>query len=103
MPTIPVGRSVFSPPVSREPHSAQKTPFVLAAGHARCGMVTQLTARNESRHTRIRQKMEFSLSALSSIWNLGLDQFRQLSQRFLPAEIARFGGNNAGNAFLHHV
>ena len=37
------------------------------------------------------------------IRNLSLNKFRQQDERFLPAEIARFGGNNSGNAFLHNV
>src|ERR1043166_9007586 len=42
-------------------------------------------------------------ASVASIWNLRLDQFRQLSQRLLPAEIASFGGNNSRHAFLHDV
>src|SRR6266511_2628955 len=37
------------------------------------------------------------------IWNLGLDKFRQKSERFLPAEIASLGGNDIGYPFLHNV
>src|SRR5438034_8269220 len=35
------------------------------------------------------------------VWNLGLDELRKECQRLLPAEIARFGRNDAGHPFLH--
>ena len=37
------------------------------------------------------------------VWNLSLDKFNQQDKRFLPAEIARLGGNGSGHAFLHDV
>ena len=40
---------------------------------------------------------------LRLIWNLSLDKFREEHERFLPAEIARLGGNDSGHAFLHDV
>src|SRR5438874_5371633 len=40
---------------------------------------------------------------LSLVRNLSLDKFRQQSQRFLPAEIARLGRNDRGHTFLRDV
>ena len=37
------------------------------------------------------------------IWNLGLDELRKQSQRFLPAEIAGLGWDDSGHAFLKPV
>jgi MFS family permease len=38
-----------------------------------------------------------------SAWNFGLDQHGQLSQGFLPAEVAHLDGNRLRDAFLHDV
>ena len=38
-----------------------------------------------------------------SIWNFGFDEFGQEDERFLPAEVAGFGGDDVGNAFLDDV
>src|SRR3954469_16227000 len=35
------------------------------------------------------------------IGNFGFDQFREENERFLPAEITRFGGNGRGDSFLN--
>src|SRR6185436_886525 len=38
-----------------------------------------------------------------SVWDLRFDEFPEKDQRFLPTEIARFGWNNIGHAFLHDI
>src|SRR5690606_8187261 len=35
--------------------------------------------------------------------NLGLDQHREVGERLLPAEVARFGGNHVRHALLRDV
>src|SRR5438067_13599792 len=37
------------------------------------------------------------------IWNLGLNEFRQKGERFLPTETASLGWNNSREPFLHDV
>jgi hypothetical protein len=62
--------------------------------------------RNASGHA-LRVSLEFPLSTVEGIaelaWNFGLDQVRQQSERFLPAEIASLGRNSTGYAFLQDV
>src|SRR6185503_17828364 len=44
-----------------------------------------------------------SHASLSLSWNLGFDELRQQRERLLPAEIAGFGRDGAGYAFLHDI
>src|SRR6266576_1521964 len=43
----------------------------------------------------------FMVVSVSLLIYFGLDETGEISQRFLPAEIARFHWNGVGNAFLH--
>ena len=47
--------------------------------------------------------LAINLLFLSLIWDLGLDEFRKKSERFLPAEIASLGWNDRWHAFLHYI
>ena len=38
-----------------------------------------------------------------SVRDLRFDEFPKKDERFLPAEIARFGWNHVGHAFLHNI
>ena len=45
----------------------------------------------------------FMVVSASLLIDFGLDEAGEISQRILPAEIARFHRNDVGNAFLHDV
>src|SRR5712691_2564764 len=45
----------------------------------------------------------FMVMSVSLLIDFGLDEAGEISQRILPAEIARFHRNGVGNSFLHDV
>src|SRR5438552_51540 len=80
------------------PRSAQR-PSSAAAGHRRAG-----SPRNESCPRRLLQRLVRRLLALLSlIWNLGLDEFRQKGERFLPTETASLGWNDIREPLLRDI
>src|SRR5207249_378855 len=60
--------------------------------------------RNESCPRRLLQRLVRRLLALLSlIWNLGLDEFRQKGERFLPTETASLGWNDIREPLLRDI